>query len=94
MTLSALQQVLDKMMQNILAKKEDFDEQLNNTKEQCDELDPSIESLQTSLGGYQEQVDAAISEYKEEEQSLHQQNTLIATIRLEMEQMEQERLGS
>jgi peptidoglycan hydrolase CwlO-like protein len=53
MTLSALKQVLDKMMQTFQSRKLDYDEQINQLQLQVEEVDPSIESLQESIGMYQ-----------------------------------------
>ena len=42
MTLSALQQVLDKMMQTLQSRKLDYDDQINQLQQQLEEVDPSI----------------------------------------------------
>lgn len=53
MTLSALQQVLDKMMQTLQLRKLDYDDQINQLQQQLEEVDPSIESFQESIGMHQ-----------------------------------------
>jgi hypothetical protein len=62
MTLTALQQIMDKHMLKMSRRQQEFEEELDQHRYQLAEIDPQIDHAEAQLAIFQERVDAELEE--------------------------------